>query len=137
MKSCRQSDMLKTFAKRITTMRRKLISLLLAGLLSACAQYDSHRGVDVTWDAASLNNFSAGSTTRDEVLQRLGPPSQVIALGDETVFYYLFERARGEGLILIAYNRFEVDTRYDRAVFFFDEQGRLTEYATQIHALDD
>lgn len=129
--------MLEAFAKRMTTMRRRLTPLILAGLLSACAQYDSHRGVDVTWDEAALSGFNTGSTTRDEVLQRLGPPSQMIALGDETVFYYLFERARGEGLILIAYNRFEVDTRYDRAVFFFDHRGRLTEYASRIHDPDE
>ena len=46
--------------------------------------------------------------------------------------YYLYERSDGDGLILVVYNQFKVDTRYDRAVFFFDENDRLTDYATRI-----
>jgi hypothetical protein len=110
----------------------RLPLLLLLALLSACAQYENRRGVEVTWDASALNGFRVGETRRAEVLERLGPPSQLISLGDETVLYYLYEHARGEGLVLIAYNRFEVDTRYDRAVFIFDANDRLTEFATRI-----
>lgn len=118
-------------------MPRLIIAGLLACLLTACAQYESQRGVDVTWDTAALSGFSVGETTRAQVLQQLGPPSQLIALDGETVLYYLFERAEGEGLILIAYNRFAIDTRYDRAVFIFDDNDRLTEFATKIHDQDN
>ncbi len=45
----------------------------------------------------------------------------------------LYERRAGTGLILIVYNRFDVDTRYDRAVFFFDGDDKLTEYSSKIH----
>jgi hypothetical protein len=71
------------------------------------------------------------------VLDALGPPSQVIALDDETVLYYLFEKAEGEGMILILYNRIEVETRYDRAIFFFDKNDLLTDYSTRINRHDE
>ncbi|HBO11483.1 MAG TPA: hypothetical protein DD491_01735, partial [Halieaceae bacterium] len=60
-----------------------------------------------------------------------------IASGDETVLYYLNEHAEGEGLLLVLYNRFEVDTRYDRAIFFFDADDRLTDYSTWLRPADD
>jgi outer membrane protein assembly factor BamE (lipoprotein component of BamABCDE complex) len=116
--------------------RLRLLSLLVAInlLLVGCAQYSDKRGVEVTWDAAVMDTMVKGQTTRAEVLVALGPPSQIIALGDETVLYYLFEKSDGEGLILIVYNQFEVETRYDRAVFFFDSNDQLTEYSSHVAA---
>lgn len=104
--------------------------------LTACAQYDSKRGVAVAWQAEAVNTLVKAKSTRSEVLALLGPPSQVIALNDETVLYYLFEHSVGEGLVLIVYNRVSVDTQYDRAIFFFDENDVLTDYATHIKARD-
>ncbi|GAB3279806.1 hypothetical protein [Parahaliea aestuarii] len=114
-------------------MTRTLTVLLLCTMLGACAQYENRRGVEVTWDPANLGSLTPGTTTRSDILKRLGPPSQLIALEDETVLYYLFEQAKGEGLILIAYNRFEVNTRYDRAVFIFDQQDKLVDYSTFVN----
>ncbi len=102
-------------------------------LVSACAQYENRRGVDVNWQDSVTTRLVRGESTRHDVLDLLGPPSQVISLEDETAFYYLFERAAGEGLILVVYNRFSITTGYDRAIFFFDEHDRLTDYATHIN----
>ena len=112
-------------------------ALFTLGLLGGCAQYENKRGVDVTWEPAAMQDLVVGETSRKQVLSELGPPSQVISLDGETVLYYLYERAQGSGLILIVYNRFTVDTRYDRAVFFFDENDLLTEYASHIYSEDD
>jgi len=116
---------------------RCVILVLLLFVIGGCAQYDNKRGVDVTWQPAALSDLERGETTRSEVLARLGPPSQVIALGDETVLYYLNEQADGNGLLLIVYNRFTVDTRYDRAIFFFDQNDRLTDHSAWIRADTD
>lgn len=122
------------FSVSLRSPRLLLIGLLLAANMSlvGCAQYSDKRGVEVTWDAAVMDTMVKGQTTRAEVLGALGPPSQIIALGDGTVLYYLFEKSAGEGLILIVYNQFEVETRYDRAVFFFDSNDRLTEYSSHV-----
>ncbi len=113
-------------------MKPLLIALLFPLVLAGCAQYENRRGVEVTWDAANLDGIEVGETTRRDILTRLGPPSQLIAMEDETVLYYLYEHARGDGLILVVYNRFEMDTRYDRAVFIFDRDDVLVEYATKV-----
>jgi len=115
----------------------RLIALLLVtALVGACAQYENKRGVDVNWQNEITGKLVKGESTRRDVLELLGPPSQVIALDNESVLYYLFEHSTGEGLILILYNRMSIDTRYDRAIFFFDEQDVLTEYATHIYDTD-
>jgi outer membrane protein assembly factor BamE (lipoprotein component of BamABCDE complex) len=111
------------------------VSLFL-GFLAGCAQYDSKRGVDVVWQAEAIEELESGKTTRAQVLKLFGPPSQVISLDDESVLYYLFEHSKGEGLVLIVYNRIQVDTQYDRAIFFFDDNDVLTDFATHIQSPD-
>lgn len=116
-------------------MQRITLSLLAAlclSLVSACAQYENRRGVDVNWQNSVTTTLVRGQSTRSDVLELLGPPSQVVSMEDETAFYYLFEHSAGEGLILLVYNRFSVATDYDRAIFFFDDNDRLTDYATYI-----
>jgi outer membrane protein assembly factor BamE (lipoprotein component of BamABCDE complex) len=110
---------------------------LWVSLLGACAQFDSKRGVEVNWQTAVTDKLTKGESTRANVLALLGPPSQVIALDGETALYYLFEQSKGDGLILIVYNRMRIDTRYDRAIFFFDEHDVLTEFSTRIYAPDE
>ena len=115
-----------------------LITLTVcATLLGACAQFESKRGVEVNWQDTVTNELVNGTSTRKDVLTLLGPPSQVIALGGETALYYLFEHSEGEGLILIVYNRMRINTRYDRAIFFFDEDDTLTEFATRLSPADE
>jgi outer membrane protein assembly factor BamE (lipoprotein component of BamABCDE complex) len=121
-------------------MRRNIqwSSLMLATLLlTACAQYENRRGVDVNWQQSVTENLVRGESTRQDTLALLGPPSQVISLDNGTVLYYLFERSRGTGLILLVYNDFTVDTSYDRAIFFFDGDNRLTDYATHINPTNE
>ncbi|EED35190.1 hypothetical protein NOR51B_1135 [Luminiphilus syltensis NOR5-1B] len=111
---------------------RWLTATALTLVLMGCAQYDSERGVDVAWQPETLAQFQVGKTTRTDVMATLGPPSQVVNLGDETLLYYLNERAEGNGLILLVYNRFEIDTRYDRAVFIFGADGLLEDFSGHI-----
>ncbi|MDZ7782038.1 MAG: hypothetical protein U5K56_03520 [Halioglobus sp.] len=105
-------------------------------LLQGCAQYQDKRGVEVSWRDSVTRDLVSGQSTRADVLSLLGPPSQVIAMDDETALYYLFEHSEGRGLVLLVYNRMEIDTRYDRAIFFFNEDDVLKEYATHIHEAD-
>ncbi len=110
---------------------------LLVALSGGCAQFESKRGVEVNWQETVTEQLVTNQSTRRDVLALLGPPSQVIALDGESALYYLFEHSEGEGLILIVYNRFRISTRYDRAIFFFDEHDVLTEYATRLYPADE
>ena len=61
-------------------MMIRLTIVLLVLLLGACAQYDNKRGVEVAWTPEQMSHLRKGETTRQEVLELLGPPSQLIAL---------------------------------------------------------
>jgi outer membrane protein assembly factor BamE (lipoprotein component of BamABCDE complex) len=113
-----------------------VVLVLFSLALSGCDQFKARRGIEVAWQDQIVSKLEKGQTTRSDVLSLLGPPSQVIALENETVLYYLFEKAEGDGLILIVYNSIDIGTRYDRAIFFFDENDRLTDFSTKVHAHD-
>lgn len=73
-----------------------------------------------------------GTTTQTQILEMLGPPSQVINLGNQVVFYYLFEKTESKGAFLLLFNWKNKKVRYDRAIFFFNENGVLVDYAFSI-----
>jgi len=103
-----------------------LISFILI-LLVGCVNYSRESGVENRWRESP--NFTNGKTTTKQVLAALGPPSQVLALGNKTIYYYLKEEVTREGLILLVYNSTKEITLFDRAIFIFTEQGLLEDYS--------
>ena len=101
--------------------------LLMVGI--GCTTKVSQKGVLNQWRDESMASFEEGRTTQSEILRLLGPPSQVIALSDEVIFYYMLERSRLRSFFLGIYNRSDEKVKYDRAIFFFDEDETLTEYS--------
>ena len=97
--------------------------------LIGCVSVGKQQGVANKWRDPSLAPFEKGKTTESDVIKALGPPSQLINLKDQTVFYYLREKSVAKGLILLIYNQASVQVAYDRAIFFFDDNGVLTEYS--------
>ena len=98
-------------------------------LLAGCASYGAVDGVDNLWREVSDDEFEKGVTTQADVLDQLGPPSQIINLQNQTVFYYLTEEMSGQGKIFIVWNQASAESKYDRAIFFFDTDGILQEFA--------
>jgi outer membrane protein assembly factor BamE (lipoprotein component of BamABCDE complex) len=108
---------------------RLVFSLLAVLTIASCAAFSSEEGVENSWRDLPEATFRPGITTQAEVAELLGPPSQIISLASGTAFYYLREERRGRGFILIVYNQGTQTIRYDRAVFFFDRNGILTNHA--------
>ena len=104
-------------------------------LFSGCASYTGDSGVENIWRSENLPAWKPGVTTGEDVAAKLGPPSQIIGLENETVYYYLHEQKKGKALILLVYNWGSQKMVYDRAIFFFDKQGRLTKYSYSPEAL--
>jgi len=104
------------------------VPLLSAVVLAACVSYDRTKGVENTWRDPAVPAPIVGTTTQADILKALGPPSQVIGLRDQTVFYYLREHGRGKGAVFIVYNWVKEDVSYDRAIFFFGADGVLLDY---------
>jgi len=103
-----------------------LINLIII-LLVGCVNYSRESGVENLWRQSQ--NFTNGKTTTKQILSALGPPSQVLALGDKTIYYYLKEEVTREGLILLIYNTTKEITLFDRAIFIFTEQGILEDFS--------
>ena len=116
-------------------MQRIFILIILLFLSSGCSIYGNQRGVINKWRDQSLPQFQKGVDTQTDVVQTLGPPSQIIGVNDEVVFYYLSERASGKSVILILFNWHSEKVLYDRAIFFFDQKGMLKEYAYSLEKL--
>ena len=119
-------------------MNRRLLPYLLLALVvtsPGCATYDRSQGVDNTWRDPALPAPVKGQTTQSDIIEVLGPPSQVIGLRDQTVFYYLRERRKGNGAILLVYNWLNENVTYDRAIFFFDNNGVLLDYGYSSEAI--
>ena len=109
------------------TTRTALVIVMVA-IVAGCASFERTRGVESTWRDPATPAPVVGTTTQTDILAALGPPSQVIGLRDQTVFYYLKETDKGRGALLIVYNWLKEDVTYDRAIFFFDAQGVLQDY---------
>jgi outer membrane protein assembly factor BamE (lipoprotein component of BamABCDE complex) len=105
-------------------------TLLLALALSAgCTRIHTEKGIDPAWNQLDPDTFRSGESTQSDVMALLGPPSQIISHQDGAIFYYLHEEAVGTGMIFILYNQGQLNTRYDRAIFFFDAAGVLQDHA--------
>lgn len=108
------------------------LALMLA--IAACSRADTTTGVENLWREEGFS-VTKGETTEAEVLAALGPPSQLINLGRETVYYYLAEEFRSDRLLLIVYNRTRRSSAFDRAIFFFGPGGVLTKASFSATAL--
>ena len=107
-------------------MRLSVILMLFAALLCSCSVSSRRAGVDNQWrQPGVLESFEEGKSTSTDVLDAFGPPSQLINLGDRTVYYYLLEKNDTAGLFLVFYNSTDTLIDYDRAIFFFDKNEVL------------
>jgi hypothetical protein len=97
-------------------------------MLAGCGVTRQTQGVMNKWRDKSIAPFETGQTTQSDVIAQLGPPSQVIALNDGVVYYYMRELVVSKGLFLIVYNVVRKQVSYDRAIFFFNSEGILTDY---------
>ena len=105
------------------------VAVCLLVLAAGCVNRQSQMGVENLWRTDPAPTFEIGSTTQSQVMDLLGPPSQVIALGDQTLFYYLREHQKFESFSVIVYAQSREQIRYDRAIFFFDPDGVLQDFA--------
>ena len=116
--------------KNLTRVHLTVLAALCVVLATAgCATKQSQLGVQNAWRDPALPPFEKGRTTQSDVMRQLGPPSQVIALHDQTLFYYLREQFKSDAMFLILYNQTRERITYDRAIFFFNPKGVLTDFA--------
>src|SRR5947209_19972582 len=82
----------------------QLATLSMLLLFSGCASKNNQMGVQNNWRGEKPPVFEKGQTTESGVMRALGPPSQIIALHEQTVFYYLREQLKTKSVFLLVYN---------------------------------
>ncbi|HEY5864011.1 MAG TPA: hypothetical protein VI542_00440 [Candidatus Tectomicrobia bacterium] len=95
---------------------------------TGCAEISNKAGVENRWREEHIV-LQEGVTTQQQVLAQRGPPSQLLALPEKTVFYDLCEETKGRLVFLRLYNQANTDMTYDRAICFFHTHGLLDTYA--------
>jgi outer membrane protein assembly factor BamE (lipoprotein component of BamABCDE complex) len=106
-----------------------LLALCALAPLTGCMSKRGEMGVRNYWRDPSLPAFEKGRTTESDVMKALGPPSQVIALQDQTLFYYLREQSQTSAMFLLVYNQTRQQINYDRAIFYFNKDSVLADFA--------
>lgn len=106
-----------------------LIAALVFPALQGCAALSSQRGTENLWRSADASQWKPGETTDKDILNVLGPPSQLISLNDEVVYYYMLEKTKKRTMIFFVYNTTKEAVTYDRAMFIFDKAGLLKKYS--------
>jgi len=122
----------------MNTMKTPILLAALACWITACvgcANRQSQMGVENLWRADPTPTFEIGRSTQSDVMKALGPPSQVIALGDQTLFYYLREHQKLQSFSIIIYSHSRERIAYDRAIFFFDAKAVLRDFALSEEAI--
>ncbi len=100
------------------------LGILMAVVLTGCSSDKGYSGVDNVWRSATPLVWEAGKTTEQDVIDALGPPSQLIGLDKEKVYYYLREERKQTAVFLLAYNWKNQKLTYDRAIFFFGSSAK-------------
>ena len=113
----------------------KWMGLSIALFLAGCTSDRGYSGVDNVWRSENPPIWEVGKTTESDLIDALGPPSQLIGLERETVYYYLREQCVAYGGFLLVYNWKNQKLTYDRAIFFFDKNGKLTKHSYSLEAL--
>lgn len=119
-------------------MKISLLILLLSFLLlPGCFSISDQQGVDNLWrEKAKVEDIQEGKTNQNDIIQLFGPPSQIIDMDNGAVFYYLLQDKKGSGVFLLLFNYKKERVSYDRAIFFFDKQGILTDYGFSIENVE-
>lgn len=112
-----------------------LLGCCLLPAVTGCVSKRSEMGVRNQWRDSSMVPFEKGRTTQSDVMRALGPPSQVIGLQEQTLFYYLREQSRTTSQFYIIYNQTRQQIIYDRAIFFFNKQGVLTDFSYSLESV--
>ncbi|HVN83600.1 MAG TPA: hypothetical protein VMW17_02025 [Candidatus Binatia bacterium] len=121
-------------------------------MIAGCAVARVYR--DHPIDEHQIATLQRGVTTKQEVLERFGPPQEIdareitaVGVSFESVmprpgqkpptervvaaryFRYTYERGNGLAIILVLFNYFDFDQKNDSLVIFFDGDDKVEDFA--------
>ena len=117
---------------------KPLALLALAAVLTGvagCGGSNVQAGIPNRWRADQAS-FVVGRTTVDDVLGRLGPPSQIVPLREGSIYYYVLQETSTSTINAIVYESTDTDVVYDRALFHFDAKDVLVRVSMSPNVID-
>ncbi len=109
---------------RLSSLPAFLLLAVAACTLSGC--FVSRQSTNEPLSMRAVSGLQPGTTTAQEVVQRLGAPNDVIQLGKRSAYRYDHTIQKSAGLWLLLIGFFNEDARQDRIWVFFDERNLLT-----------
>jgi hypothetical protein len=103
--------------------------VLIASICTGCAVFG--RGKDfVPFDENALKQVTTGKTSASEVTRLFGPPNKIVKLSNGNAYIYerSIDKATGLWLVLLTFGN--LDTQYDRIVFFISNNDVVTHYGS-------
>lgn len=105
-------------------MKRAL--LVTAPLILATGCYFSKNKEGIGLDPAVVARIEVGKTTKAELLEILGPPTQIIRLLDSEAYVYRHSIQKNTGTILILLNMVRSDQQFDAVTAIISRAGTVT-----------
>jgi len=107
--------------------------LLLASIFTGCAVFGKSKDF-VAFDENALKQVTTGKTSASEVTLLFGPPNKIVKLSNGNAYMYdrSIKKATGLWLVLVSFGNLE--TQYDRIVFFINNNDVVTHYGSSFNA---
>ena len=107
--------------------------LLLASICTGCAVFGTSKDF-VAFDENALKQVTTGKTSASEVTLLFGPPNKIVKLSNGNAYMYdrSIKKATGLWLVLVSFGNLE--TQYDRIVFFMNNNDVVTHYGNSFNS---
>ena len=107
--------------------------LLIASICTGCVVFG--RGKDfVPFDENALKQLTTGKTSSSEVTRLFGPPTKIVKLSNGNAYIYERSVKKATGLWLVLLTFGNLETQYDRIVFFINNNDVLTHYGSSFNS---
>ena len=107
--------------------------VLIASICTGCAVFGRSKDF-VPFDENVLKQVTTGTTSASEVTRLFGPPNKIVKLSNGNAYMYerSVKKATGLWLVLISFGNLE--TQYDRIVFFINNNDVVTHYGSSLNS---
>jgi len=107
--------------------------LLMASIFTGCVVYGRSKDF-VAFDENALKQVTTGKTSASEVTQLFGPPNKIVKLSNGNAYMYERSVKKATGLWLVVLSFGNLETQYDRIVFFINNDDVVTHYGNSINS---
>jgi len=107
--------------------------VLMSAIFTGCTVFGRSKDF-VAFDENALKQVTTGKTSASEVTLLFGPPNKIVKLSNGNAYMYerSIKKATGLWLVLVSFGNLE--TQYDRIVFFMNNNDVVTHYGNSFNS---